>query len=124
MVRALAEWIGSNDDAPVPSRVRLRIFYQHGGICHISGRRIMPGEPWDLDHVVAICNGGAHRESNLAPALRDKHREKTVADVAEKSRTYGSRARNIGMHQAKRQMIGSKASGWRHRMDGTWERRS
>jgi 5-methylcytosine-specific restriction protein A len=83
--RAVEEWIGSSPDAKVPPRVRLRIFERHGGRCHISGRKIAAGEPWELDHVVALINGGEHRESNLAPALRDKHRAKTAVDVAEKS---------------------------------------
>jgi 5-methylcytosine-specific restriction protein A len=56
-----------------------------GGVCHIAKRNIMAGELWDLDHVIALINSGKNRETNLAPALRDKHREKTKADVAEKS---------------------------------------
>jgi hypothetical protein len=32
----------------------------------------MPGDPWDLDHKLALVNGGRHAEDNLAPALRDK----------------------------------------------------
>jgi 5-methylcytosine-specific restriction endonuclease McrA len=56
-----------------------------GGVCHIAKRNIMAGELWDLDHVIALINGGKNRETNLAPASRDKHREKTKADVAEKS---------------------------------------
>lgn len=83
--RSVEEWIGKTPDSPVPPRVRLRVFERHGGRCHISGRKIAAGEPWDLDHIVALVNGGEHRESNLAPALRDKHRVKTAADVAEKA---------------------------------------
>lgn len=97
MSRAIPEWIGATPDTPVPDRVRLRVFYAHGGICHISGRRIRPGEPWDAEHVIAIINGGENRESNLRPALRDKHPEKTARDVAEKARTYRKRKSNLGM---------------------------
>src|SRR5262249_30164849 len=89
--RSTEEWIGDNDDAAIPARVRVRIFARHNGICHLSGRRIRPGESWDLDHVVALCNGGSNRESNLAPVLRDKHRQKTASDVAEKARDYRKR---------------------------------
>lgn len=97
MSRAVPEWIGATDNTPVPDRVALRVFQKHGGICHISGRNIMPGEPWDVEHVVAIINGGQNRESNLAPALRDKHRLKTAADMAEKARTYRKRKSNLGI---------------------------
>jgi 5-methylcytosine-specific restriction endonuclease McrA len=91
------EWIGKTPDAKVPRRVRLRIFMDHEGYCWISKRKIAAGEPWDLDHKVALCNGGEHRENNLAPALRDKHRKKTVADVAEKSAVYRKAAKHAGI---------------------------
>lgn len=95
MARALPEWIGKTDDSKIPDRVRVRIFEREGGRCHLSGRKIMPGEPWDLDHKVALINGGEHRESNLFPALRDKHREKTREDVAEKADAYRVRSKHI-----------------------------
>lgn len=84
-MRTVPEWIGKTPDARVPPRVRQRIFEREGKRCHISGRVIREGELWDLDHVKALINGGEHRESNLKPALRDKHREKTAQDVREKS---------------------------------------
>jgi 5-methylcytosine-specific restriction endonuclease McrA len=102
MSRTPDEWIGKTDDTPVPPRVKLRVFERHGGICHLSGRRIRAGEPWECDHVVALVNGGQNRESNLAPALRDKHREKTKADVAEKSTVRRKRAKSLGIKQKSR----------------------
>jgi 5-methylcytosine-specific restriction endonuclease McrA len=93
--RALPEWIGSTPDAKVPPRVRLRIFEREQGKCHLSSRKIRAGEPWDLDHKTALINGGEHRESNLFPALRDKHREKTAEDVAEKAKTYAVKAKHL-----------------------------
>ena len=93
--RAVPEWIGSTPDAKVPPRVRLRIFEREQGKCHLSGRKIRAGEPWDIDHKVALINGGEHRESNLFPALRDKHREKTAEDVAEKAKTAAVKAKHL-----------------------------
>ena len=95
--RILDEWIGATPDSPIPPRVRARVFERHGGRCHISGRKIMAGDLWDVDHVVALINGGENRERNLAPALRDKHREKTAADVAEKSKVARVRAKHLGI---------------------------
>lgn len=97
MSRSTDEWIGKTDDTPIPPRVKLRVFERHHGICHLSGRRISAGEPWECDHVVALVNGGENRESNLAPALADKHREKTKDDVAEKSRVRRKQSRNLGI---------------------------
>ena len=109
--RAVPEWIGSSPDAAVPARVRLRVFERHGGKCHLTGRKIMAGDPWDLDHIKALCNGGEHRESNLAPALRDKHREKTAEDVAEKSKTYRMRAKHLGIWPKPKRKLQSRGFG-------------
>lgn len=98
MTRALPEWIGASDDAKVPPRVRVRIFERCGGVCHLSGRKIMAGEVWELDHVIALINGGEHRESNLAPALKAAHRAKTAEDVALKSKVARIKAKHLGVY--------------------------
>lgn len=116
MSRSVDEWIGKNDDVMPPPRVRLRIFDAHGGVCHISQRKIRAGELWDLDHVIALCNGGENRESNLAPALRDKHREKTADDVKQRAKDDRVRAKHNGTYQPKYPFRGGKrpaASPWR-----------
>jgi 5-methylcytosine-specific restriction endonuclease McrA len=100
--RKVKEWIGRTPSTPVPPRVKLRVFERHGGVCHISGRKIRAGEPWECDHVVAIINGGLNRESNLAPALKAKHREKTDADVAEKAWVASVRKKHLGIRESGR----------------------
>ena len=110
MTRSTPEWIGKTDDAAIPPRVRVRVFDRHGGICHISGRRIRAGEAWDCDHIIALANGGEHRESNFAPALKAPHREKTKADVAEKAVVYRKRAKHLGVKTSK-QKIQSRGFG-------------
>lgn len=94
--RSVPLWVGSTPDAKVPPRVRARIFLREEGRCHLSGRKIMPGDLWDLDHRKALCNGGRHAEDNLFPALRDKHREKTKADVAERVKVDRIKAKHTG----------------------------
>ncbi len=97
MSREVPEWIGKTDDAAIPARVRLRVFERMGGKCHLSGIKIQPGDAWDIDHIVALINGGAHRESNLAPALRSEHRKKTAADVKQKAKNDRVRKRHLGI---------------------------
>ena len=97
MSREVAEWIGRTDDAAIPPRVRLRVFERCGGVCHLSGVRIKAGDQWDCDHVVALINGGEHRERNLAPALRVEHRKKTAADVKQKAKNDRVRKRHLGI---------------------------
>ena len=101
-MRAVEEWIGKTDDTPAPQRVALRVFAAYGGRCHRSGRLIRPGDKWELDHVIALINGGENRESNLAPILADSHKEKTAEDVAIKSKIARIQARHLGIAKPKR----------------------
>lgn len=117
-MREVPEWKGKSDDSAIPPRVRLRVFSRHNGICHLSGRRIQAGDAWDLDHVVALANGGTHSELNLRPALRGKHREKTALDVAEKAKNDRVRKRHLGIRKPSR-FPGSRDSRWKRKVDGT-----
>lgn len=100
MARKLAEWVGATPDQKIPARVKLRIWEREDGRCWISGRKIMPGEPYDFDHKIALINGGTHSEENLAPALRDKHKAKTADDVAEKAKVARKAKANLGLKPA------------------------
>lgn len=112
MSRAVAEWIGATPDTPAPPRVRARVFEAYGGRCHWTGRKIQAGEAWDLDHVRALINGGANRESNLAPILRGKpHKEKTARDVAEKSKVARIKAKHLGVFPKSKAKIPSRGFG-------------
>jgi 5-methylcytosine-specific restriction protein A len=122
MSRRTPEWIAKHDDEAIPPRVKVRVFEAHGGICHLSQRKIMAGDQWDCDHIIALCNGGQHRETNLAPALRDKHREKTAEDVAAKSKSAKVRAHHLGVKTG-RPFPGSKRDKYQRRMDGSVVRR-
>ena len=63
--RSVEEWIGATPDTAIPPRVRLRVFQRAEGRCEECTRKLMPGDQWQADHVVALVNGGANRESNL-----------------------------------------------------------
>lgn len=119
MSRTVKEWVGKTDDAKIPPRVRQRVYDRYNGICHLSGIQIRPGMPWDCDHIQALINGGEHRESNLAPALRDKHREKTAEDVAEKSKTAAVRGKHTGARQSGTGFATNRNGKFKRKMDGT-----
>lgn len=121
-MRSVPEWVGKTDDDPIPPRVRLRVFDRFDGFCHLSGRKIRAGEPWDCDHRIALANGGEHRESNLVPVLKEPHRLKTKEDVAEKSRVAKRRKSFLGIKKPSR-FPGAKTSRWKKKMDGTVVRR-
>ena len=117
-MRAVKEWIGTSPDSKVPDRVRIRVFDRYDGTCYLSGRKIFPGMLWEIEHIIALINGGENRESNLAPVLVDSHKEKTKKDQAIKSKNYKVRKKHLGIKSGRR-MPGSKGSGVRKRMDGT-----
>lgn len=123
MTRSVDEWIGKTDDSAVPPRVRVRRFDAFGGICYLSGIKIRPGMKWELHHIIALINGGQHRESNLAPVLYDAHKKQTRLDVAEKKMLNRKRSKHIGVKKASRPIPGSKASGWKKSFSGEVTRR-
>jgi 5-methylcytosine-specific restriction endonuclease McrA len=83
----------------------------------------MPGEKWELEHIVALANGGEHRESNMAPALVAPHKDKTRADRRLQAKLAKIRKRHIGIRKPSR-FPGSRDSRWKKRMDGTVVERS
>lgn len=112
-MRPVPEWIGKHHLEAIPPRVLVRVFEKYGGVCQCGcGRKIVSGEAWELDHIVALINGGEHRESNLQPLLYEHHKIKTRADVAQKSKSYEIRKRHIGIRRR------PTFRGWR-RFDGT-----
>ncbi|MCZ4501013.1 MAG: restriction endonuclease [Marmoricola sp.] len=116
MTRAVEEWIGRTDDQKVPPRVRQRVFDREGGVCHITGKAIAPGDLWDLDHKVALILGGQHRESNLFPALREPHRRKTAVEMAIKSKIAKVRQKHLGIKKSKSSLSNQL---FKRCMDGT-----
>jgi 5-methylcytosine-specific restriction endonuclease McrA len=121
--RRVPEWIGATPDTRIPDRVRVRVFLAYNGTCHWSGRAIHPGDPWDVDHVIALANGGENRESNLAPILRSKHPDKTRHDVRQKARDARVRKKHLGLSGARWPMPGSRKSGWYKPLHGPARRR-
>lgn len=95
--RTVPEWRGKSPDSKVPGHVRARIFVNANGLCHISGRKIGPADQWDLEHVTPLSMGGEHRESNLRPALRDKHREKTAAEAGPRAKADRVQKKHLGI---------------------------
>lgn len=112
MTRTVREWIGATPDAPFPPRVRLRIFERDGGRCQCGcGLLIRPGDKWQVDHIVAIINGGENRESNGRTILSEHHKTKTRADLATKSKTYRMRSKHIGVKTRRKTIAGRRFDG-------------
>jgi 5-methylcytosine-specific restriction endonuclease McrA len=118
-MRAVPEWIGKHDDQAVPPRVRLRVFERYEGRCYLSGRKIMPGDAWDLEHIKSLSLGGEHRESNFAPALKAPHKVKSAQERSLQAKSDRIRKRHLGIKPRKgRPMPGARGSGIRKPMGG------
>lgn len=119
MPRQLPEWIGKDDNASIPPKVRVRVFLAHDGVCCECGVKIV-SKRWICDHRIAIINGGENRESNLGPIHEACDKTKTKADIKEKAIVYRKTAKSLGIRlRRSRPIPGSKASGFKKRFDGT-----
>jgi 5-methylcytosine-specific restriction endonuclease McrA len=111
-MREIQEWIASNDDQSIPARVRVRTFDKYNGRCAVCTLPIVGRLRPAYDHIIALINGGQHREANLQLLCVPCHALKTRADVADKSNMYRKRLKAQG-HKKPRTM-----TRWR-RFDGS-----
>jgi 5-methylcytosine-specific restriction protein A len=98
--RAVEEWVGKTPDAKAPPRVLLRIFKRANGVCHITGRKIGPGDKWEAEHIIPLHAGGKNVESNLAPALAAAHKEKSAEELAAKAKNDRVAKKHCGIRAA------------------------
>ena len=129
MARSVPEWIGKTPDTAIPARVRNRVYNSAKGdgldpMCAICTRTLMPWDSFRYDHIIALVNGGENRESNIQLLCTTCHTAKTATDVAEKATVARKRKKHLGIKKKQtRPLMGTKASGWRKRMNGTVEKR-
>jgi 5-methylcytosine-specific restriction protein A len=106
--RSCPEWVADHPDRAIPKRVKLRVWQRCDGKCALTGRKLRPGDPHDFDHIIALANGGAHRESNLRLVSREAHREKTGEDAALKAKLDRLHAKHFGYYPESKQKIKSR----------------
>lgn len=88
--------------------------------CHLCGGRIDPvRDRWEAEHVVPLALGG----TSVLPAHAKCHAAKTADDVGRIAKAKRGGESHKGVRVSARPMPGSRASGWKRRMDGTVERR-
>lgn len=122
--RSLPDWLGTTPDTPAPPRVRLRVYERACGKCESCRRKLRAGDKWEVDHRIAIVNGGINAEFNLQVLCAWCHDAKTRRDVAEKSAVAVKRKAHLGIRKRKgRPMAGTLASGWKKPMYGRAVRR-
>ena len=103
MSRSVIEWKGDNDDQSIPPRVKVRVWLKFNGCCAVCTRPIKGNIKPAYDHIIALCNGGEHSESNLQLLCAVPcHQAKSAGDVALKSTVARKRAKHLGIGTAKR----------------------
>jgi 5-methylcytosine-specific restriction protein A len=96
--RSVPLWVGKTPDAAIPKAVKLRVFAAYDGRCWLTGKKIMPGDKWQIDHKRPLILGGEHAESNLAPVLDAPHKAKSASEVSAKAKADRIRAKHLGIH--------------------------
>lgn len=103
---------------------RARIFDSAGGVCHICECRILAGEPWEVEHVIALEISRDDSDENLRPAHVACHREKTAEDAGIISKAKRVRAKHVGAWESKSPLPGGRKSKWKRKVSGEWVRRN
>ena len=93
--RPVKEWIGKKSTSMPPPGVKQRIFDRAKGVCVLSGMKIGK-KKWDAHHVKRLADGGENRERNIAPALRDAHKEHSIEENTRMKKADRQRRADIG----------------------------
>jgi 5-methylcytosine-specific restriction endonuclease McrA len=67
------------------------VFAKCGGRCQCCQRKLMAGEDYEIDHVIALSKGGTDDDSNLQVLCEGCHLIKTggdISDAAKSKRVY------------------------------------
>jgi len=102
---------------------RAAVFAAHDGLCHICEGKIGVGEAWEVEHRIPLEISGDDGDDNLAPAHIACHRAKTKGDARTIAKARRVHQKHTGARKPKGTIPGSKASGWKRKLDGTVVRR-
>ena len=92
--------------AMTPQRIA-RLFEAGGGRCACCGRKLGPADDYDLDHIIALENGGTDDDDNIQVVCDWCHTIKTAEDHA----LAGHGRRMATKHSVPKRFRQSK--GWR-----------
>lgn len=106
---------------------RVELFLERSGRCHRCTNRIRPGRPWYDEHLKSLATGGGNEWANRVLTCENCFPLKNADDAKKLAKQRAVAVAHVippSQRQKRgRPIPGSKRSGWKHRMDGTWERR-
>ena len=105
----------------IAARERLEIFARAGGVCHLCGGKIQPGQDWDVSHDTPLELGGEDGGDNLLPAHRACHRRHTATeDIPRIRKAQRQQMRHVGAKPPSRTPLPfGRGSRLKRKMDGT-----
>jgi 5-methylcytosine-specific restriction protein A len=107
-------------------KVKLEEWQAAGGKCRDCGVKLRPGMPREYHHIIPRNVGGGNERANCLLLCKPCHSKRTrETDTPEAARTKRLEKRTAGIKKKRKgkPMPGTTASGWKHKMDGSWERR-
>ncbi|CAN7498313.1 HNH endonuclease [Phyllobacterium sp. LjRoot231] len=117
-MRYVDEWIGKSDDSVPTAACKRRILDRQDRKCATTGKTFVDGDKIEYDHVVPLWLGGANREDNLQAILFAAHQRKTAVEATVRSKINSQINKSFGLKKSSNPMPGSKASGWKKKMNG------
>jgi 5-methylcytosine-specific restriction protein A len=115
--RTVPEWVATHPDQAIPKAVKLRIWEREQGRCYLSGLKINAlKDAYEFEHVIALANGGEHREFNIKLALKAAHKAKSASDVKVTAKIRRLQLRHLGLHKSKSgRKIAAHSNPWGYR---------
>ena len=127
MPRSVKEWVGRTDDSQLSNQAYKRLWRAQKGKCPKCGRFLRPPNI-QQEHLKPIWAGGENRERNIELWCRVPCSfNKNGVEAGARAKADRQLDRHLGLTTKKQRMVrplpGTKRSGWKHKVNGTWERR-
>lgn len=107
-----------------PKSVRFSAIKRCKGFCE-GCNAVLRAAQFDFDHDLPAEFGGEATLENCKVLCKTCHRTKTSkTDIPAIAKSNRVRNRHLGIRKSSRPMPGSRASGWKRKLNGTVERRS
>ncbi|MEM9148595.1 MAG: HNH endonuclease signature motif containing protein [Pseudomonadota bacterium] len=97
---------------------------EFNGRCAECGVKLDMKNPPEWDHIIPLAMGGEDSIENLQPLCWSCHKAKTATDKAHIAKAGRMERRAAGIGRTVRNPLpGSKAHGWKQKLNGQWVRR-
>jgi hypothetical protein len=105
----------------IPSKIRLKMFFNANKQCQSCQSVIHPGQKWEIDHIIPLAIGGPDTIENMQILCKICHRFKTDnQDISQIAKVKRLEIIHFGAKKSsKRPIMGSKSSALKKKLDGT-----